>query len=66
MLPYLSENAVKKAVKIIGGVTKASNLLGVSNGAVHSWVKRRRVINIDYARKLAELSGMKVELIRPC
>jgi DNA-binding transcriptional regulator YdaS (Cro superfamily) len=66
MLPYLSENAVKKAVKIIGGVTKASNLLGVSNGAVHSWVKRRRVTNIDYARKLAELSGVGVERIRPC
>jgi DNA-binding transcriptional regulator YdaS (Cro superfamily) len=66
MLPYLQENAVKKAVKIIGGVTKASNLLGVSNGAVHSWVKRRKVVNIDYAKMLSELSGIPVEKIRPC
>ena len=66
MMYFLPENAVKKAVKIIGGVTKASNLLGVSNGAVHSWVKRGRVTNIDYAKKLAELSGLKVEQVRPC
>jgi len=66
MMHFLQENAVKKAVKIIGGVTKASNLLGVSNGAVHSWVKRGRVTNIDYAKKLAELSGLKVEQVRPC
>jgi len=32
----IGENAVKKAVERIGGVTKTSNLLGVSNGCVHS------------------------------
>ena len=66
MFPHLQENAVKIAVNRIGGVTKASNLLGVSNGAVHSWVKKRRVTNIDYASKLAELAKMRVEEIRPC
>ena len=66
MIPFLQENFVKKAVKIVGGVTKASNLLGVSNGAVHSWVKRGRVVNIDYAKKLAELSGIGLDKVRPC
>jgi hypothetical protein len=37
----------------------------VSNGAVHSWIKKRRVTNIDFARKLSELSGIPVEKIRP-
>lgn len=62
----IGENAVKKAVERIGGVTKTSNLLGVSNGAVHSWVKKRRVTNIDYATKMAEMAKMRVEEIRPC
>ena len=60
------ENPVRVACERIGGVTRASNLLGVSNGAVHSWCKRRRVPNIIYAQKLAELARMKVEEIRPC
>ncbi len=60
-----SENAVKKAVEKIGGVTRASNELRVSNGAVHSWIKNRRVTNIDYARKLSELSGIPLEKVRP-
>ena len=60
-----NENAVKKAIDKIGGVTKASNILGVSNGAVHSWVKKRTVTNIDYARKISELSGVPLEKVRP-
>lgn len=38
----INENAVKVACERIGGVTRASNVLGVSNGAVHSGCKRRR------------------------
>jgi len=60
-----SENAVRKSVDKIGGVTKTSNILGVSNGAVHAWIKNRRVTNIDYARKISELSGVPLEKIRP-
>jgi len=62
----ISQNAVKVACERIGGVTRTSNLLGVSNGAVHSWCKRRRVPNIIYATRLAELANMKVGEIRLC
>lgn len=58
-------NYVKKAVDKVGGVTKVSNLLLVSNGAVHKWLKAERVPNIDKARQLAELSGIAVEKVRP-
>jgi len=60
-----SENAVRKSVDKIGGVTKTSNILGVSNGAVHAWIKNRRVTNIDYAKKLSELSKIPLEKLRP-
>ncbi len=60
-----SENAVRKSIDKIGGVTKTSSLLGVSNGAVHSWIKNRRVTNIDYAKKISELSGVPLEKVRP-
>lgn len=61
----LHENFTRSAIMRIGGVTRTSNILGVSNGAVHSWIKKRRVTNIDYAKKLSELSGIPVEKIRP-
>ena len=62
---YLDKNLVRIACDKIGGVTRTYNEIGVSNGAVHFWIKNRRVSNINYARKLAELSGMKVEQLRP-
>jgi DNA-binding transcriptional regulator YdaS (Cro superfamily) len=58
-------NHVKKAVDTVGGPTKAANLLGVSGGSIHAWIKARRVANIDHAKKLAQLAGMKVEEVRP-
>lgn len=58
-------NNVKTAVNKLGGPTKASNLLGVSNGAIHAWIKNYRVPDISKAKRLAELSGMKVEEVRP-
>lgn len=58
------QNHVKIAVARVGGVTKASNLIGVANNTVSTWVKKRRVTNIDYATKLAKLSGMDVQQLR--
>lgn len=63
---FIQKNAVKTAVNRIGGATKTSNAVGVSNGAVYAWIKAHRISNIDYAKKVAELSGMKLEEIRPC
>ena len=62
---FLSENFVRRAVLTIGGVTTTSNILGVSNGAVHSWIKNQRVTNITYAKRISELSKIPLEKIRP-
>lgn len=62
---FLNENKVRTAVSRLGGPTKASNLLNVSNGAIHAWIKAGRVPNIDLAKKLAELAGMRVLEVRP-
>lgn len=62
---FLEENHVRRAVDSVGGPTKTSNLMGVSNAAVHKWVAAQRVPDIDQARKLAELSGIEVTKLRP-
>lgn len=59
------ENYVEKAVAKVGGPTMTSNLLSVSNGAVHKWINARKVPNIHKARQLAELSKIPVEKLRP-
>lgn len=61
---YIDKNYVREAVNKLGGPTKTSNLLNVSNAAVHVWVKNRRVSNIDLASKLAELAKMDLEQVR--
>lgn len=58
-------NPVRDAVERVGGPTKASNLLSVSNGTVYAWIKARRVANIDLARKLAQFAKMDVQELRP-
>ncbi|WP_153145305.1 hypothetical protein [Dechloromonas sp. H13] len=58
------ENYVKVAVDRAGGVTKASNVLGVANQTISTWIKKRRVSNIVYASKLAELSGLEIQQLR--
>jgi len=59
------ENHVKTAVAKIGGPTKTSNLLGLSNGAVHAWIRKGRIADIDIAKRVCQLSGMKLEQVRP-
>lgn len=61
----ISENHVKKAISAVGGPTKSSNLLGVSNGTIHQWVRLGRVSNIDFARRLSQLSGVALDKLRP-
>lgn len=61
---FFHENHVHKAISKVGGPTKASNHLGVSNGCVHKWIKAHRISNIDQARKLSELSGIELEKLR--
>ena len=60
------ENPVRQAVQAAGGPTKTSNALGVSNAAVHAWIRNRIVPDLDKAKKLAELANVPVERIRPC
>ena len=62
---YLAENHVKVAVARAGGPTRVSNLLGIANGTVHQWIKAQRVSNIQYAQKLADLTKMTVQQLRP-
>lgn len=57
-------NQVKIAVDRFGGPTRVSTLLGVATGTVHTWIKLRRVSNIDYAAKLAKVSKMDLQLLR--
>lgn len=58
------DNQIKIAVDRIGGPTKTSTLLGVATGTVHSWIRSRRVSNIDYAKILAQASGLKLQDLR--
>ena len=61
---YFSDNYVRIAVDRLGGTTKVSNLLGVANNTVNTWINKRRVSNIDHARRLAELAKLDVQQLR--
>lgn len=62
---FIQQNYVQKAVDKVGGPTMVSNHLAVSNGAVHKWINTQRIPNLDKAKKLAELSKVAVEKLRP-
>lgn len=57
-------NKVKTAIDRIGGPTKAARLCGVANATIHAWVVKRRVPDIDQAKKIAAASGIEVSLLR--
>jgi len=61
-----SSELIRLAIRRSGGPTVLSNLLGISNGAVHSWIRKGRIANILYAQKVLELSNIPVEQLRPC
>lgn len=62
---FTPDNYVKIAVAKAGGPTKLSNTLSLSNGTIHSWIRKGRIADIDYANKVAQMSGISVELLRP-
>lgn len=65
MIESQRKEPVKMAVEMLGGPTKASNVLGVSNGTVQLWVKLGRISDIDKARQVAELTGIELSRLRP-
>jgi len=55
------KNAVAEAVAAVGGPTKAARLCGVSNAAVHRWVKSGTVILLRHALRLSRASSVPIE-----
>ena len=63
---FFEPNNVKDAVERLGGPTKTAIAMKCSGTAVGAWVRARRVSDIDKAAKLAELSGLSLQELRPC
>jgi DNA-binding transcriptional regulator YdaS (Cro superfamily) len=57
----IEKNAVAEAVAAVGGPTKAARLCGVSNAAVHRWMKSGTVILLRHALRLSQASGVSIE-----
>jgi len=55
------QNSVARAVAIVGGPTKAARLCGVSNAAVHRWIRSGNVILLRHALRLSQASGIPME-----
>jgi DNA-binding transcriptional regulator YdaS (Cro superfamily) len=55
------ENAVACAVAAVGGPTKAARLCGVSNTAVHRWIRFGSVVLLRHAVRLSRASGVPIE-----
>jgi DNA-binding transcriptional regulator YdaS (Cro superfamily) len=56
------KNAVARAVAVVGGPTKAARLCGVSNAAVHRWIRSGSVILLRHALRLSQASAIPIEL----
>jgi DNA-binding transcriptional regulator YdaS (Cro superfamily) len=55
------ENAVARAIAAVGGPTKAARLCGVSNAAVHRWIRSGSVTLLRHALRLSRASGVPIE-----
>ena len=55
------KTTVARAVEAVGGPTKAAAICGVSNTAIHNWLRKGRVTSLRSALKLAERSGIPIE-----
>ncbi|MBW8067915.1 MAG: hypothetical protein GJU73_10810 [Ferrovum sp.] len=65
MTIHTNTNAVRAAVHRVGGATRASNMLGVSNASIYNWIKMGRIPNFELAQILANATRMSVESLRP-
>ncbi|MGF6637045.1 hypothetical protein [Paraburkholderia sp. MM6662-R1] len=61
---FNSENFVRRAIDIIGGPTRAANLVCVSNATIHAWIKNGRIPNIDKAKIVAKSSAIDIHMLR--
>ncbi len=61
---FIRSNYVIEAVKAAGGPTAVSNEIRVANATVHSWIRKRRVPNLDKAKQLSRLSGISLDKLR--
>ena len=64
MIMLSPENQVRRAVRKVGGPTKAACLLSVSGSCIHRWIAEAYIPNIDHARKLAAESGIPSDQLR--
>jgi DNA-binding transcriptional regulator YdaS (Cro superfamily) len=55
------ENFVARAVRLVGGPTKAATLCGVSNTAIHDWINKGHVSLLKHALRLSRASGIPIE-----
>jgi DNA-binding transcriptional regulator YdaS (Cro superfamily) len=55
------ESAVLRAVSAVGGPTKAAGICGVSNTAIHKWIRRGSVMLLKHALRLSRASGIPIE-----
>ncbi len=55
------DNAVGRAVSALGGPTKAAGICGVSNTAIHKWIRRGSVTLLKHALRLSRASGIPIE-----
>jgi DNA-binding transcriptional regulator YdaS (Cro superfamily) len=57
----VADSAVTQAVAAVGGPTKAARICGVSNAAIHQWIKRGAVPLLNPALRLSRASGIPIE-----
>jgi DNA-binding transcriptional regulator YdaS (Cro superfamily) len=61
---YLQQNYIKTAVDRLGGPTKSAHAMAVSNTTIHEWIKRGRIVDIDKAKRMAQLTGIELRQLR--
>jgi hypothetical protein len=55
------ENAVGRAVSLVGGPTKAARICRVSNSAIHNWIESGSIGLLRHALRLSKASGIPIE-----